>query len=181
MESMLVSDAQLITEAKGGNLTSFEVLLKRYEKRLHSFAYKKLLDSDAANDVVQETFIRVFKTLQKFDTTKPFTSWMYTIAKNLCFDILRKGRHSAVLEWDIPDTNESFLSRIIRAEAVTAVWDAIKILPEKYKLPLIGFYFSNLSLRELSYNLNMSENTVKTRLRRAKGYLKVELGRKGYG
>jgi RNA polymerase sigma-70 factor, ECF subfamily len=181
MESVMVSDAQLMKDAKGGSLTSFETLVKRYERRLHSYAYKKVLDADTASDVVQETFIRIFKNLEKFDIQQPFTSWMYTIAKNLCFDILRKGKHSAALEWEIEDTRESFLTRIIKSEQITALWDAIRILPEKYKLPLIGFYFSNLSLRELSYNLHMSENTVKTRLRRAKKYLRVELESKGHG
>lgn len=175
------TDSELMQEIRAGSLTSFEVLVKRYEKRLHSYAYRKVLDNETASDVVQETFIRVFKNVEKFDIGKPFTSWMYTIAKNLCFDILRKGRHQANLEWDVEDTHESLLSRIIRTERVSALWEAIRILPEKYKLPLVGFYFSNLSLKELSYNLNMPENTVKTRLKRAKGYLRVELERKGYG
>src|SRR6185295_10508067 len=77
------TDAQLIEETKSGTLTSFEQLVKRYEKRLTGFAYKRVLDSDIAADVVQETFIRVFKKIDTFDITKPFSPWMYTIAKNL--------------------------------------------------------------------------------------------------
>lgn len=176
-----IDDAQLIKEAREGNLTSFEVLVKRHEKRLHGYAYKKLLDSDSAHDVVQETFIRVFKNLEKFDILRPFTPWMYKIAKNLTLDIIRKGKNVAVLDWEIEDTHESLISRIIRAETVSTLWSAIRSLPEKYKLPLVGYYFSNLSYRELSFTLNMSENTVKTRIRRAKNQLRQELGRKGYG
>ncbi len=175
------TDSQLLAETKGGNLTSFETLVKRYEDRLLSFAYKTLKDEDAAKDVTQETFIRVFKKINSFDFSKPFSPWAYKIARNLSLDIIRKGRHTAVLDWDVEDSHESVITRIIKSEQVTALWNAIKTLPEMYKTPLVGFYFSNLSIGELAYTMNMPENTIKTRLRRAKSYLKIELGRKGYG
>lgn len=175
------TDAELVAETKAGTLTSFEVLVKRYEKRLTGFAYKRVLDSDVAADVAQETFIRIFKNIQTFDITKPFSPWMYTIAKNLSLDIIRKGKHSAALEWEIEDGKESLISRIIKGEQVTALWNAIRTLPEKYRNPLVGYYFADQSIRELAYNFNMSENTIKTHLQRAKKYLRVELGRKGYG
>lgn len=175
------SDAQLITEAKNGILTSFEVLVKRYEDRLLGYSYKRLLDSDVASDVTQETFIRIFKNIHSFDISKPFAPWMYTIAKNLSLDIIRKGKHVAMLEWEVEDSKESILTRIIKAEQVTALWRAIKTLPEKYRQPLVGYYFADLSIRELANNFNMPENTIKTRLKRAKSYLRTELGRIGYG
>jgi RNA polymerase sigma-70 factor (ECF subfamily) len=175
------TDAELIAETKAGTLTSFETLVKRYEKRLTGFAYKRVLDSDTAADIAQETFIRVFKKIDTFDTTKPFSPWMYTIAKNLSLDIIRKGKHTAALEWEIEDGKESLISRIIKGEQVIALWNAIRSLPEKYRKPLVGYYFADQSIRELAYNFNMSENTIKTHLLRAKKYLRVELGRKGYG
>lgn len=175
------TDSQLLAETKEGTLTSFETLVKRYEDRLLSFAYRFTKDEDAAKDVVQETFIRVYNHINSFDFSKSFSPWVYKIARNLSLDVIRKGRHTAVLDWDIEDSHESVITRIIKSEQVTALWSAIKALPEMYKAPLVGFYFSNLSIGELAYTMNMSENTIKTRLRRAKSYLKTELGRKGYG
>src|SRR4029078_1589677 len=175
------TDAELIAETKAGSLTAFEVLVKRYEKRLTGFAYKRVLDQDIAADVVQETFIRVFKKIDTCDITKPFSPWMYTIAKNLSLDIIRKGKHTASLEWEVEDSHESIITRIIKGEQVTALWSAIRKLPEKYRNPLLGYYFADLSIRELAYHFNMSENTIKTHLLRAKKNLRIELGRKGYG
>ncbi|SRR5258706_1331924 len=175
------TDSQLLRETKEGSLTSFETLVKRYEGKLLSFAYKILKDEDAAHDVVQETFIRVYNHINSFDFSKNFSPWAYKIARNLSLDSIRKGHHTAILDWDIEDTHESVITKIIKSEQVAALWNAIKMLPEMYKTPLVGFYFSDLSIGELAYTMNMSENTIKTRLRRAKGYLKTELGRKGYG
>lgn len=176
-----LTDAQLLIQTKKGSLTAYEILVKRYEDRLMAFVYKTLLDSDSAKDVVQETFIRIFKHIDTFDTERAFTPWMYKIARNLSLDIIRKGRHTAVLEWDVEDSHESILSRIIKHEQVTLLWNAIRALPDMYKQPLIGYYFADLSIKDIAFTMNMSENTIKTRIRRAKNYLKTELGRKGYG
>ncbi len=181
MADHMVSDGVLVSEALEGNLTSFEKLVKRYEKQLLGFAYKKVLDEDTAKDVVQETFIRVFKNLSTFDRSKSFSPWAYTIAKNLSLDVIRKGKHTAALEWEVEDSKDSLITKLIRAEVVSDVWKAIRSLPEKYKVPLWGYYFADLSYRDLSYALQISENTIKTRIRRAKGYLRIELRRKGYG
>jgi RNA polymerase sigma-70 factor (ECF subfamily) len=135
----------------------------------------------AAEDVVQETFIRIYKTIQSFDISKPFSPWMYTIAKNLCMDVLRKGKFKAQLDWDIEDTKESIISKLIKNEAISSLWKAIRTLPDMYKKPILGYYFANLSYQELAHQLNLSENTIKTRLRRGKNYLRKELGRIGYG
>jgi RNA polymerase sigma-70 factor, ECF subfamily len=175
------TDSQLLAETKEGTLTSFETLVKRYEDRLLAFAYRHTNDEDAARDIVQETFIRVYNHINSFDLSKPFSPWVYKITKNLSLDVIRKGRHTAILDWEVEDTHESVITRIIKSEQITALWSAIKTLPEMYKAPLVGFYFANLSIGELANTMNMSENTIKTRLRRAKGYLRTELGRKGYG
>lgn len=181
MDTETANDCVLIQEVKSGKLASFEILVKKYEKQLASFVYKKVKDSDVTDDIVQETFIRIYKNLHKFDATKAFTPWMYTIAKNLSFDILRKGKHRAQMDWDMEDTKESIIAKLIRHEAVQTLRDAMKSLPEIYRAPLLGYYFANLSYKELAHSYNLSENTIKTRLRRAKSYLRKELGRIGYG
>ena len=165
------TDAQLILEVLRGNLSSFEAIVKRYQKSIWRHAFRILKDPMAADDATQETFIRAFKHLNDFKRQKSFKSWLYKIATNFCLDYLRKNSRLTSLESQIPflpSEEPSLIEKLIHKEAIVSLQKALSRLPAIYLEPLSGYYFAGLSYQALAQNLNLPINTLKTRIRRGK-------------
>lgn len=163
------NDQQLITETLEGNLSSFEVLVRFYQKNLYFYILKKVKDDRVAEDVVQEAFVRAFEKLSSFDRERPFKPWLYQIAINITKDYWRKERKIVPLTDDIEDDrSETVIEKMSRREEHKNVREAVKVLPKKYGKVLSGFYFENLSYQELAKRFAMPINTIRTRIKRAK-------------
>lgn len=168
-------DRRLIKESLEGNLFSFEAIVKRYQNKIFSHALKITKNEDLAEDITQETFIKVFKNLRSFKLNKPFPPWIYKIATNLTYDIFRKEKKVIPLDWEVEDDHESVLDKIIKKEEIKKLKDVFKKLPQKYKQPLFGFYFKGLSYKALAQKLYLPLNTIRTRIKRGKEYLVKKL------
>lgn len=162
------TDIELVSETLEGYLASFEVLVRRYQKPIYYRTLNILKRHEAAEDATQETFIRAFTKLNTFDQKRSFHAWIYQIASNFCFDILRKDNKLVPLREDVPTGETNFLEKIVRDEEIRKLKEALSQLPLIYLEPLKLHYFSGFEYRQIANNLNLPLNTVRTRLRRGR-------------
>ena len=103
---MPVSDEVLVKQSKEGDLSSFEELAKRYEKKIYNLAYRITGNREDASDVLQETFLQAFRKLASFKSKAKFTTWLYRIAVNICLMRKRREKKMGTISLDIPILNK---------------------------------------------------------------------------
>lgn len=162
------SDEDLIKETGKGSLAAFEILVKRYQSMILRYCTRVLKNQDEAEDATQDTFLKIFTNLKKFDNTRLFKPWAFRIAHNTCYDILREKSKITYLSWDIEYEAESTLAKMITSEEKHHLINALRKLPSKYKLPLVEFYFAKLDYKTIAEKSDLPLNTIRTRIRRGK-------------
>jgi RNA polymerase sigma-70 factor, ECF subfamily len=172
------SDETLVKETLQGFLSSYELLVKKYQLPIKRHAMRYFKNADDAEDAVQETLIRAYKNLHRFDQKKLFKPWLYQIATNYCLDELRKNKKKTVLPEEIISEEKPVVEKIMEEEETKLVRKAVDKLPDKYKLPIKGFYFDNHSYENLAKILKLPLNTIRTRLSRGKKLLEIALKEK---
>lgn len=167
------SDARLVEEARRGDRTAFGDLVRRYERRLLRVLLRFVQDRDLAEDLVQETFLRVYERLHQFDPSRRFGPWLFQIGVNLTLDYLRKrkrrgrwllfsdGKADRPPEPAVVDPRQA----IDLKQEVHAVLDEI---PEKYRTVLVLRDLENFSTSEIAAILNRKEATIRWRLAEAR-------------
>ncbi|MNN45219.1 ECF RNA polymerase sigma factor SigW [compost metagenome] len=143
-----------------------------------------------AEDIVQETFLRVYKNWNRYDEKQKFSTWIYRIATNLCIDRLRKRKPSYYLDAEmndqegmdgyslIPGDERTPESEYLLSETQQMIHHAIEGLPAKYKSVIILRYLQEMSLQEIGDILDMPVTTVKTRVHRGREFLRKKLEQK---
>lgn len=167
------SDVDLVLSVQEGDVFAFELLVKRYQRKLHSFVLHLVGDSFAADDVVQESFINLYKTIERVDPKKPFSTYIFSIARNTAISFLRSKKKQVPLE-DIvlADDDESLYEDIIAAERKKVVARALAQLEERHRRIIRLYYFDDLSYEEIGRKMRIPINTVRTHLFRAKQALR---------
>src|SRR4051794_15227631 len=168
---------------KGGD-SGLNSLMERHAERLFHYLVRQLGNEQDAEDLAQESFVRVYQNRARFDPAHKFTTWLYTIATNLSRDRLRyRARHPNVsleaeaendsaLENHLPTQAPDPHERLEQSETAEAVRRAIALLPEELRTPLILSTYENLSHAEVAAILNCSAKAVETRLYRARNQLR---------
>ena len=187
-------DDELMERYRAGDEAAFTLLVRRHQQPLINFIARYISDRDGAEDLAQETFIRIFKAARRY---KPghahFKTWMYHIASNLCKNELRnRGRRNryrvdSVVGSD-GDSEQIDLIESAPAHATSqpevalerkelheAIQHAIAELPERYRLPLVLRDLQGLSYDEISDALELRSGTTKSRINRARLMLKDKL------
>lgn len=172
-EATTESDSRLVEQSRRGDHNSFRKLVLRYEKRLWRVIYRFVRDSDLAEDLSQETFLRVFERLDQFDPSRRFGPWLFRIGVNLTLDHLRKRKRRG---WTAlfsegpeetqvdPQVSDPRIELDVKQE-VRAVLDEI---PEKYRTVLVLRDLENFSTSEIAAILNRKEATIRWRLSEAR-------------
>jgi RNA polymerase sigma-70 factor, ECF subfamily len=174
------ADDLLITQTLSGDQKSYEILVKRYQKRVHRLAQRLVRDPDAADDVAQEAFIRAYYALSRYEQGRNFYFWLSRIAVNLALNHLSREKRLVALPED--DTNlDPALSTDPTAEADASqlkarIGEAIEKLPLHQRSVLLLRAQEGLSYQEIARNLDISIGTVMSRLSRARQALKELLG-----
>lgn len=170
----MVAEKLLIKNLKNGQEDAYRKIVSEYGDRLLRTCYLILKDREEAEDVVQETFIRIFKKMDTFRENSRLYTWIYTIALNLSRDRLRKKQDTLILEVEWVGNNEveyevekNFDRDLIRKELYQ--------LNSLYREVLVLFYFEELSVKEISNLLNEKEGTIKSKLSRGRSILKESL------
>jgi RNA polymerase sigma-70 factor (ECF subfamily) len=149
--------------------------IQQYYDRLTYVAFTYVLDQSRAEDLVQETFVNAYlSTHQLKDPTRPFP-WLVRIVINQCLNAMRKNRREQPTEFLPEQRSMSSEDIYMQQSRDKEVYAAIMALPEKFRTPIILYYFEELSIREIADALQLSEGAVKTRLRRGRDQLKNKL------
>ncbi|WP_209865627.1 RNA polymerase sigma factor SigW [Paenibacillus shirakamiensis] len=183
-------DARLVKLARRGDEGAFVEIVELYKDKIYHLAYRMLNNRHEAEDIVQETFLRVHKNWMKYDENQKFSTWIYRIATNLCIDRLRKRKPSYSLDAElgdkdgldgytlIPGDNRTPESEYLISETQMTIHQAIDTLPAKYKSVIMLRYLQELSLQEIGDVLDMPVTTVKTRVHRGREFLRKKLENK---
>ena len=175
-------ESELIAGVRAGNPDAFAALVEAYQAGVYNLCYHMLGDAREAEDAAQETFLRAYSQVHRYDSTRPFRTWLFAIASHHCVDRLRKRR----LKWlslddellaegelwrsTTPDPEEVALDHERRDE-ITAL---LALLAPKDRSVIVLHYWSGLSYAEIADVLGATVSAVKSRLHRAR----VALGRR---
>ena len=175
--------AELIQRILEGDDAAFACLVRKYQKRVHALAWRKIGDFHIAEDITQETFLQVYRKLAKLKDPSQFPGWLYVIANRRCLAWIRKKRvqTQSLEEIDIAMTERSSYSRhVAAAQAESAaetkrelVKNLLAKLKESDRTILTLYYFGEMTYAEISEFLGISVNTVATRIHRARERLKA--------
>lgn len=169
-------ESLIIKKAWEGDLEAFSHLVNSYKKVVFNVCLRMLFTREEAEDAAQETFIKVYKAIRTYNGQSKFSTWILKIASNTCIDIIRKKRMQTVPieDYEIRD-DRSPEESYIKLEQRKAVENAVKKLPEKYRIMIIYFHFMNLSYQEICDLTGEPMTIVKNRLYRARLMLKDKL------
>ncbi len=181
----IYSDEQLMLLFQGGNENAYIELVNRYKDKLINFIFNYLGDIESSEDVVQETMIKLYQKKHYYKEIAKFSTWLYTIAKNLANTELRKRkqRKTTLLSqfskddkmYDLP-SNDNEVGQEIQTEIVSKIIrKAVDQLSEKFKTVISLRDFQQLSYEDISEIINVPIGTVKSRINRARLQLQVEL------
>ena len=173
-----LSDSELVKKSLSSDTKAFGTLVKKYSTMIYKFVWLYLKNQDDSSDITQETFIRAWKNLHKFDTEKSFKTWLFAIAKNASLDLIKKKKSlnfSAIAEND--DELSSFFSNFIEENnslnknidneiIKSGLYKAMEKISPIYKTIIFFRYINNLKFVEIAKELNESIDTIKSRHRR---------------
>ena len=172
-----ISDSTLVRDYIQGKEASLGVLIKRHQQRLYSFIYSKIQDRDITEDVFQDTFIKVIKTLKKgnYNEEGKFLPWVMRIGHNLVIDHFRKSNRMPTFkntdEFDIfsviGDGNLNAEKKLIQEQIYNDIREVVNELPEEQKEVLVMRMYKDMSFKEISENTGVSINTALGRMRYA--------------
>jgi RNA polymerase sigma-70 factor (ECF subfamily) len=181
------SDEALMARVARGGQDAFEVLLDRYGDAVVTFCYAFLRNREAAEDLGQETFLRVYRSAARYKPLAKFTTWLYRIAANLCINELKKGKIRKAISLDEPAGGDPDGTRIVERiasdarqplseaelrEAHRLVEKAIERLPEDQRATIVLVEHHNLSYREIADVLGVTVSAIKMRVKRARETLR---------
>lgn len=174
------NEQKLIHRLKKGDNAAYEELIAMNEKKIYNLAYKMLGNREDAEDALQETFLKAFSAINGFKGNSKISTWLHSIASNVCMDILRKRHPELFLSIDdndddtrdllaeIPDLSPLPEELLIKAELRNVVNEALQKLPAEARDILLLREISGLSYAEISAAKNLEEGTVKSRIFRAR-------------
>ncbi|HXD32286.1 MAG TPA: sigma-70 family RNA polymerase sigma factor [Pyrinomonadaceae bacterium] len=184
------SDHALLEAIRTGSEDAFAELVTRYRNPITSYIYRMTSDYDGAVDLAQETFVRVYRAADRYQTNYAFSTYIYRIATNLAISELRKRKRRRLVsltgffqsndggearEFQPSDGQPLQDTVMVDAERRAAVQRAIGTLPDKYRAPLILRDVEGKTYDEISTILGTSEGTVKSRISRARGFLRDKM------
>ena len=167
-----------------GNTNAFNILVDRYKDLVYSLALKMVKNREEAEEVAQDTFIKVFKSLSKFKGDSKFSTWIYKVTYNTCLDRLKKQkREQQVVSIDEFNTNQiksidNALDKMENEEREKAIQDCIQFLPADDAFLLTLFYYEEQSLEEIAKVIGLTANNVKVKLFRSRKKLTTILREK---
>ncbi len=174
-------DKKILAAAKKKNFKAFEVILCHYERAIFDYIFRLVNHRQDAEDLAQETFIKVYVNLDSIDPEKNFRAWLYKIATNVVYDWFRKkGAHPELFIIDDPLAGFETIdeeSTYLKIERTQDLLKALAGIKPIYRMILELFYHQGLSYEEVAQSLAIPLNTVKTHLFRAKKALKQILER----
>jgi len=186
---MTSSDEELVARSAGGDVDSFNQLVVRWERPIYALAYRVIGREEEARDLVQEAFLRAYRSLGGFRGDAKFSSWLYRITLNLCRDWIRRQKRAPFVEApegvdviELAGENgpvESVEDLVARQDLGAVVNRAMAALSEDQRKAIVLKEYQGLTFQEIADLLDCPLSTVKTRLYQGLVVLRRELERKG--
>ena len=178
------SDVQLIERVLSGDETAFTELVKKYQKPVHTLAWRKIGDFHIAEEITQDTFLKAYQKLHTLKDPRRFSGWLYVIANRRCLAWQRKKRIQTqpLADAETPLIKRDAYSQHVVEERAAATAEVqrevvkklLVKLPESERTVIMLRYFSEMSSAEIGEFLGVSANTIRSRLRRAQQRLQKE-------
>ncbi len=176
-----MEETELIQRARKLDAAAWEELVRDHQQAIFRLTYLTLGDAAEAEDAAQETFVRAWRALPRFDATRPLRPWLMRIALNLARNRARsRGRYWAALQRSAlaePEAITSIEGRAAESEQARELWQAIRRLGSADQEVIYLRYFLEYSVEETAAALNVASGTIKSRLSRALGRLQDVIGR----
>ncbi|HEX7402030.1 MAG TPA: sigma-70 family RNA polymerase sigma factor [candidate division Zixibacteria bacterium] len=170
------NDDQLIQKVQKGDNYAFDLLVKRYQRKIYFLAYRMVKNHDNADDIAQDTFINAYSAIKSFKAGYSFYTWLYRICMNLSINFLKRQKfmipesqfeeNASPLEKEA--TKVDAADHLASKELEIKIDRALNSLPPKFKAVLILRIYEDLSYEEIAQTLNISTGTVMSRLYRAR-------------
>ena len=180
-----ISDEQLIARFQLGDVQAYDILVRKYKDQLLNFVYRFVGNRTDAEDIVQETFLRVYRNKHMYKEIAKFSTWVYTIAGNLAKTELRRRKRHRIFsvsnfvneerDFDIPDRDHSPERKVDSNMQEKIIQKAIEKLPIKFKEVIILRDIQEFAYEEISQILNIPLGTVKSRVNRGRLKLQEDL------
>jgi RNA polymerase sigma-70 factor (ECF subfamily) len=180
-----ISDEQLIARFQLGDVQAYDILVRRYKDQLLNFVFRFVGNRTDAEDIVQETFLRVYRNKHMYKEIAKFSTWVYTIAGNLAKTELRRRKRHKIFsvsnfineerDFDIPDREHSPERKVDSSIQENYIQKAIEKLPIKFKEVIILRDIQGFAYEEISQILDIPLGTVKSRVNRGRLKLQEDL------
>ena len=189
MPANLDPDAALMLRVKQGDREAFAALVKKFQQPVMNFVHRTLRDETESEDVAQNVFLQVYKSASRYESTAKFSTWLFTIARNLCLnEIRRRSRHPAEsLDATHPESEDQPLHQfedkknfsppdsLLHGELEEKITEALADLPENQRTALLLCRQDELSYEEIAEVLDCSLSATKSLIHRARETLKLRL------
>jgi RNA polymerase sigma-70 factor (ECF subfamily) len=183
------ADAELMLRVKQGDMAAFEVLVEKYKQPVFNMVYRTLPDATEAEDLAQSVFVQVFKSAHRYRVTARFSTWLFTIARNLALnEIRRRSRHPAESldssqadHEDAParqfEDHKSIAppDKLLEAELTSKIDEVLASLPENQRTAILLFREKDMSYEEIAEILGCSLSATKSLIHRGRETLKAQL------
>lgn len=166
-------EPEVLEQVQKGNQEAFTRLVEIYQRPVYNLCYRMLGDANEAEDASQETFLRVYKNIKRYDHKRPFSTWLLSIAAHHCIDQIRK-RHLVVVSMDAipyldpPDTSPGPETSFRLLEDQKKVEVLLKSLNPQDRAAVVMYYWYDFSYEEIAHGLSITVSAVKSRLHRAR-------------
>ncbi len=177
MQVMLLSDQDLIQQYLNGNERAFEILLTRHKTKIYTSIYLFTRDSEMAEDIFQEVFIKIIDTLRKgkYNHEGKFLQWAMRIAYNMCVDQFRRSKRNAHVSSNdnfdvfsvIQSNDDNMEQSLIKEQGTRKIQDLVDLLPAEQREVVILRHYADMSFKEISLLTRVSINTALGRMRYA--------------
>jgi RNA polymerase sigma-70 factor (ECF subfamily) len=184
------ADEDLMVQYQRGEVRAFEILLTRHRRPVYNFILRFVGDKETAEDLLQEAFLRVIKGADAYKRQAKFTTWLYTIARNLCVDQSRRRKHRKHASLDapmstseesgtlldvLPSSEMASDRKSVNKELHETMQRAIAALGEEQREVFLMREFLDMPFKQIAEVVGVPENTVKSRMRYALEKLRLEL------
>ncbi len=172
---------ELIVLSRQNDSQAFRKLVEAHQAMVYTLAFRLLCNDDDAKDIVQETFIKVWKNLERFKPELKFSTWLYTIAANQCYDKLRKAKHNYTLRLDDTNVISEFISNeniektIINEELSQIILSLTGNLTPKQKLVFTLRDLEGLEIEEIISITGLSAEKIKSNLYLARQFIRKKI------
>ena len=181
---MTTNDQVYIDSILNGDANAFAVLVDRYKDLVYTLALRMMKHTEEAEEAAQDTFIKAYKSLDKFKGESKFSTWIYRVAYNTCLDRLKKNKRqkytveiNEYTEHQVK-TLDNALDNIEAKEREQTIQDCLALLPSEDSFLLTLYYFEELSLEEIGIIVDLKPNNVKVKLFRSRKKLATVLRKK---